>query len=60
MISTGTHWGPSDPNVGINLSRRWTPTPEVNINTTIAKVPRTTRHNIITLGGVLTPWTAAT
>ena len=34
---TGTHWVPSDPSVGINASRRWTPTLEINTNTKIIR-----------------------
>ena len=40
--STGPHWGPSDPSVAINASRRWTPILEININTKIANELRMT------------------
>ena len=39
---TGTHWGPLDPNAGINASRRWNPTLEINTNTKLSKGPQTT------------------
>ena len=44
VISTLTHWFPLDPCGGINVLWRWTSILEININTNIAKVPRTTRH----------------
>ena len=37
ISSTGTHWGPSEPSVGINSSRRWTHTLEINTNKKIVK-----------------------
>ena len=42
--STGPHWGPSDPSVGINALRLWTPILEININTKIANEFRMTRQ----------------
>ena len=33
ISSTGPHWVPLDPSAGINASRRWTPTLEINRNT---------------------------
>ena len=52
---TGPHWGPLEPSVGINASRRWTPTLEVDTNTKIEKVlcttGRTEGHIILPLRG---------
>ena len=36
IILTGHHWGPSDPNVGINALRCWPPTLEINTTNKIA------------------------
>ena len=35
--STGPHWGPSEPSAGINASRLWNPTLEINTNKKITK-----------------------
>ena len=62
IISTGPHWGPLDPSVGINSLRRWTPTLEINTNTKSQKVPRKTGRTDISYchSGELNPWPAAT
>ena len=44
ISTTGPHWGPSYPSVGINASQRCTPTLEMNTNKKTAKGPRTTRR----------------
>ena len=41
ISSTGPHYGPLDPSVGINASQRCTPTLEINTNKKIVKGPRT-------------------
>ena len=58
--STAHHWGPLDPSVRINALWRWTPTLEINENTKISKIPRTTGQTdrqtyYITTQGIL-PW----
>ena len=42
ICSTGPHWSPTETSVGINTSRRWTPTLETNTNTKITKGLQTT------------------
>ena len=64
ISSTGPYWDPSDPSVGINSLRRWTPTLEINMNEKNVKDQQTTRqadvHTYILYchSGYLTLWPA--